>query len=75
MELFLYSPTRFRGMILIRQTGSLNLCKGSSAGSLITYGLDDGGIWVRLMVNAETLVFLTLCVYVCVCVCVCVAVF
>ena len=37
MELFLYSPTRLRGVILIKQTDG-------SVSSLIAYGLDDDGI-------------------------------
>jgi len=62
MELFLYAFMRLHGVILIKQTDSLNLFKDSSVSSLIAYGLDDGGIWVRLTVKSETLVFLTVCV-------------
>jgi len=73
MELFLYSSTRLHGVILIKQTDGLNLFKNSSVSSLIAYGLDDGGFWVRLAVKAETLVFLTVCA--CACVRACVVVF
>jgi len=71
MELFLYSSMRLHGVILIKQTDGLNLFKYSLVSSLTAYGLDDGGIWVRLTVKTETLVFLTTRACVCMCACVC----